>query len=77
MPLYEYRCGDCGHHFEVLQRLGEGASGLACPQCSRSNLGKQFSTFAAGSGNSSESDFAAACDAPRCGCGPFGCGSEN
>ena len=47
MPLYEYRCDGCGHRFEVLQRLGEGAEGLGCPECGAEQLEKQLSTFAA------------------------------
>ncbi len=53
MPLYEYQCRDCGHRFEILQRLGEGAEGLACPSCGERRLDKQFSTFASGAGSSS------------------------
>jgi putative FmdB family regulatory protein len=49
MPLYEYRCGGCGNRFEVLQRLGEEADGLACPRCGASRLEKQYSTFASAS----------------------------
>lgn len=48
MPLYEYRCRRCGHRFEVLQRLGEGAEGLACPRCGEVDAERQLSTFAAG-----------------------------
>jgi len=51
MPLYEYRCEECGHRFEILQRLGEGSEGLGCPQCGRERLAKQFSTFAASGGD--------------------------
>ncbi|MGB5162560.1 MAG: zinc ribbon domain-containing protein [Thermoanaerobaculia bacterium] len=51
MPMYEYLCQDCGHQFEILQRMGEGADGLACPECGEKRVVKQFSTFAA-SGNS-------------------------
>ncbi|MDX1503783.1 MAG: zinc ribbon domain-containing protein [Thermoanaerobaculia bacterium] len=47
MPLYEYACTDCGHRFEVLQRLGQGAEGLICPSCDASRVEKQYSTFAA------------------------------
>ena len=47
MPLYEYRCKECEHHFEILQRLGDGADGLNCPSCGEERLAKQFSTFAA------------------------------
>ncbi len=47
MPLYEYRCEECDHRFEILQRLGDGAEGLTCPSCSAQRLEKVFSTFAA------------------------------
>src|SRR3954469_638087 len=33
MPIYEYRCQDCGNRFERLQRLGQGGEGLSCPEC--------------------------------------------
>ena len=46
MPLYEYRCQDCGHRFEVLQKMGEGADGLTCPKCSHAKVEKLLSTFA-------------------------------
>ncbi len=46
MPIYEYRCEECGHRFEVIQRLGEGADGLACPGCGATGVEKMFSTFA-------------------------------
>ncbi len=49
MPLYEYRCPDCGHRFELLQRLGEGAEDVTCPSCGRPAPEKQFSTFASSS----------------------------
>lgn len=45
MPLYEYRCSECGHRFEVLQRLGAGADDLTCPECGAPAPSKQFSTF--------------------------------
>lgn len=32
MPIYEYRCGKCGHTLEKIQKLGDPP--LAdCPQC--------------------------------------------
>ncbi|HEY4594451.1 MAG TPA: zinc ribbon domain-containing protein, partial [Thermoanaerobaculia bacterium] len=46
MPIYEYRCRDCGHRFEVLQRMGQGPEGLVCPRCGVEALDKQYSTFA-------------------------------
>lgn len=52
MPLYEYRCPRCGHKFEVLQRLGEGAAGLRCPTCGQQEVERECSTFAAASSSS-------------------------
>ena len=62
MPLYEYACAECGHRFEILQRIGENADGLKCPECDAAGLEKQFSTFASGSD-------ARTASAPASGCG--------
>ncbi len=32
MPIYEYRCQDCGHYTDVLQKLSEDPLKL-CPEC--------------------------------------------
>ncbi|MDX6554395.1 MAG: hypothetical protein QOD86_590 [Miltoncostaeaceae bacterium] len=32
MPIYEYRCSDCGHQFEVSQRMTDDAL-TECPVC--------------------------------------------
>ena len=32
MPLYEYRCADCGHQFEALVPAGR-ADAEHCPSC--------------------------------------------
>ena len=64
MPLYEYACTECGHRFEILQRLGDDAAGLECPWCEAENLEKQFSTFASASDAKS-----ASASAPAGSCG--------
>jgi putative FmdB family regulatory protein len=46
VPLYEYRCATCGRRFEVLQRVGQGSEGVACPECGLADVEKEFSTFA-------------------------------
>lgn len=69
MPIYEYRCPSCGNRFEVLQRMGQGADGLACPRCGAQGVEKQLSTFATGSSQGS------ARSAPAAGCGAPGCGT--
>jgi putative FmdB family regulatory protein len=46
VPLYEYHCADCGTRFEVLQRVGQGPEGLECPDCGKTDVEKEYSTFA-------------------------------
>ncbi|MGD2142890.1 MAG: zinc ribbon domain-containing protein [Anaerolineae bacterium] len=40
MPIYEYRCQDCGRTFEALVR---GNDAVTCPHCDSSSLGKLLS----------------------------------
>ncbi|MGE5233223.1 MAG: FmdB family zinc ribbon protein [Acidobacteriota bacterium] len=65
MPLYEYRCESCGRRFEILQRMGEGPAGLACPHCGSEKVAKQFSTFASAGAKGADSPGRA----PACGPG--------
>jgi putative FmdB family regulatory protein len=46
VPLYEYRCSTCGSRFELLRRIGQGCEGVACPECGRTSVEKEYSTFA-------------------------------
>lgn len=41
MPLYDYRCRDCGHEFEIQQSLSDDTL-TVCPQCD-GDLRKVFS----------------------------------
>ncbi len=68
MPLYEYMCRSCGARFEVLQRVGEGATEIRCPSCGAGEVAKQLSTFASKVGSAP-----APCGAPsRAACGTGG-----
>src|SRR5262245_2220853 len=42
MPIYEYRCGACGHHLEALQKMAE-APLRKCPECGKSQLKRLIS----------------------------------
>ncbi|RMH16306.1 MAG: zinc ribbon domain-containing protein [Acidobacteria bacterium] len=48
MPLYEYRCEDCEHRFEVLQAVGADGRDLLCPCCGERHLSRLLSSFATG-----------------------------
>ena len=70
MPLYEYSCRECGHRFEVLQRMGEGGERLTCPRCATPAPERRMSTFAGITGGaSSRGESFAGCGSPACGTG--------
>jgi putative FmdB family regulatory protein len=52
MPIYEYRCVQCGHTFDAFQRVGADGKNLVCPVCNTPKPEKLFSAFAS-SGSSS------------------------
>ncbi|MEZ5566303.1 MAG: zinc ribbon domain-containing protein [Gammaproteobacteria bacterium] len=41
MPIFDYQCSACGHTFDVLQKVGEGAL-RKCPECGKLTLKKQL-----------------------------------
>lgn len=45
MPFYEYRCENCGHELEVLQKISD-APLVECPQCLQPALKKLVSAAA-------------------------------
>lgn len=42
MPIYEYRCADCGQQKEFLQKVSD-APIAACPSCGSANFSKMLS----------------------------------
>jgi len=42
MPIFDYRCKQCGHTFDALQKLGE-APLRKCPECGKAALEKLVS----------------------------------
>lgn len=45
MPLYEYKCGGCGHELEVLTTYAERDAERKCPLCSKLVVRNAASTF--------------------------------
>ncbi|MEW6322358.1 MAG: zinc ribbon domain-containing protein [Acidobacteriota bacterium] len=64
MPIYEYRCGGCGHRFELLVRE---RTTFECPSCGGRELEKQLSVFAVASDGPRRSD-----SPPSMACGTCG-----
>lgn len=72
MPLYEYRCTQCGEKFEIRQAMGEDGSKLNCPKCQAGNPEKLFSTFfSSGSSEPSDISFPSSCPTGTCGLPPM------
>jgi len=44
MPIYEYKCQECGKVIEVFVRSIHEKIDLSCPDCKSKNLKKIFST---------------------------------
>ncbi|MEJ7608303.1 MAG: zinc ribbon domain-containing protein [Bryobacteraceae bacterium] len=73
MPIYEYKCENCGTGYEQIRRMSDADSNLACPDCSSTSVQRQLSSFAAHGGSSpAESMPSGGCGMN--GCGPTGCG---
>lgn len=65
MPLYEYLCTTCQARFEWLQRVGEGASAVRCPECGAAGVERRLSTFATVASGGGEAE-AFGCGRPQC-----------
>ncbi len=68
MPIYEYRCDDCGAEFEKRVARPADSGSVRCPTCGENHLTPRLSTFSAVMGGSSSRDAAPSC--PSAGCCP-------
>lgn len=71
MPIYEYRCQECGTKTEALQKLGAGKEGVVCRSCGSENLEKIISGYNVG--KSSGGHEAGSCGTGSC-CSGGACG---
>jgi len=65
MPIFEYRCDDCGNKFEKLVRSSAQEAAAECPSCGRDHVTTQVSSFAARS-HGIRQDSAPACGSGMC-----------
>ncbi|QIK37466.1 zinc ribbon domain-containing protein [Caldichromatium japonicum] len=66
MPIYEYRCDNCGHELEHLQKVTDPVL-VDCPACEQPTLKKQVSAagFRLKGGGWYETDFKKSGDKKR------------
>ena len=43
MPIYEYKCSNCGHQFEKIQKFSDDPL-KKCPNCDKKTLNKLISS---------------------------------
>lgn len=65
MPIFEYRCRECGEKFEAI--VSSASSRAACKSCGSGKVEKLLSVFAVAGGSSTSA--AAAAEPGPCGCG--------
>lgn len=69
MPIFEYRCEQCGHVMEVLQKSRK-ATKQVCANCGGSDMKKLLSGFSVGQSKASSAPACDSCAAgPACGAG--------
>jgi putative FmdB family regulatory protein len=63
MPIFEYKCEDCGTKFEKLVRNG---ASVECPSCGQDHLHQEYSTFAARANAGSQEASMPVCPSGMC-----------
>jgi putative FmdB family regulatory protein len=65
MPIFEYKCNDCGKKFDILHKSSTNLEEVICPDCQSKNSKKLLSSFSASVGSSGF-------DTPSCATGNCG-----
>lgn len=75
MPLFDYRCEECGHITEYLERADADGKHV-CEACGSSKLARQLSICSVQMSQASQPACESGCpmSAPSGGCGLGGCG---
>jgi len=72
MPIFEYKCNDCGKKFDVLHKSSSNLEEVICPDCQSKNSRKLLSSFSASTGSSSSYDGGSSCSDGSCGLPSYG-----
>jgi putative FmdB family regulatory protein len=68
MPIYDYRCDECGKTYDVYHKVREVEEDVICPSCESKKHTRLLSApnVSMGGSSSSSADFAPGC--PNAGC---------
>ncbi|MFP3927305.1 MAG: FmdB family zinc ribbon protein [Desulfobacteraceae bacterium] len=53
MPIYEFKCRQCGNTFETLVFASDGDASPECPECGTRETQRILSSFSCGAGGGS------------------------
>jgi len=71
MPIYEYKCRECGTRFEALRSMKDADASIGCQQCASSNTVRVLSTCYSRSGGTTSRSSTSGC----AGCSGGSCSS--
>ncbi|HEU20210.1 MAG TPA: zinc ribbon domain-containing protein [Deltaproteobacteria bacterium] len=61
MPIYEYKCKNCDHEFEMIVFSGSDDKDIECPECGKKKAEKMISKTARSGGGCADSCSATSC----------------
>jgi putative FmdB family regulatory protein len=70
MPIFEYKCSDCGRAYDVLHKGAENPDIVQCPSCASRSYVKKFSSFSASTGSTASAS--SSCESGNCGVPSYG-----
>ncbi|MEA3492996.1 MAG: zinc ribbon domain-containing protein [Candidatus Margulisiibacteriota bacterium] len=67
MPIYEFKCKDCGKEFEVKLPMSKSGEKQNCPLCESGNTTRSFSAVSVMNSSTSDSGSFPSCPTGTCG----------
>ncbi len=76
MPIYEYKCQDCQHHFDARRSMADADMPITCPRCGGMQARRGLSRFMVMGGSASSGSDSGASGGGGCsGCSGGSCSS--
>jgi putative FmdB family regulatory protein len=66
MPIFEYKCSDCGSKFDILHKSINNREEVICPSCKSKNNKKLMSAFSASVHTDSYTSSNSSCESGTC-----------
>lgn len=67
MPIFDYRCKDCGEEFELLVGNNSGEEEKKCTKCKSTNIDRMYSSFGVNMNTKQDLPECPTCNTGTCG----------